>query len=52
MLEIPTPTEPHSFDPPPEAAAFYADSLKLLGSWDIPYLLSGTYGLSNLTYGN
>lgn len=46
MLDIATPPEPHSFDPPPEAVAFYSDSLKLLTAWDIPYLLSGTYALT------
>ncbi|BAK65308.1 hypothetical protein SLG_06330 [Sphingobium sp. SYK-6] len=46
MLDIPGSQDPPSFDPPPEAAAFYADSLKLLNEWDIPYLLSGTYALT------
>ena len=47
MLDIiPTPPEPHSFDPPPEAVAFYSESLKLLNTWGIPYLLSGTYALT------
>jgi hypothetical protein len=35
-----------TFDPPPEAVGFYTDSLKLLNTWDIPYLLSGTYALT------
>lgn len=38
--------EPGTFDPPPEAVGFYTTSLKLLNTWDIPYLLSGTYALT------
>lgn len=38
-----------TFDPPPEAAEFYRDSLKLLDESGIPFMLSGTYALGCLT---
>ena len=38
-----------SFEPPPDAEAFYAESLRLLGESDIPYLLSGTYAVCAYT---
>lgn len=38
-----------TFEPPPEAVAFYAESLRLLAESGIPFLLSGTYALSCFT---
>jgi len=38
-----------SFEPPPEAEAFYAESLRLLNLSEIPYLLSGTYAMTAYT---
>ena len=38
-----------SFEPPPEAVDFYAESLRLLNESGIPFLLSGTYALSCFT---
>jgi hypothetical protein len=35
-----------AFEPPPEAEAFYAESLKLLKESGIPFLLSGTYAVT------
>ena len=34
------------FEPPPEAEAFYAESLRLLAESGIPFLLSGTYAVT------
>ena len=39
-------SEPAAFEPPPEAEAFYAESLRLLTDSKIPFLLSGTYAVS------
>jgi len=38
-----------AFEPPPEAEAFYAESLKLLTASGIPFLLSGTYAVTAYT---
>ena len=38
-----------AFEPPPDAEAFYAASLKLLNESGIPFLLSGTYAVSAYT---
>src|SRR5690349_11795360 len=38
-----------AFEPPPEAEAFYAESLKLLKESGIPFLLSGTYAVTAYT---
>ena len=38
-----------SFEPPPDAEAFYAESLRLLTESGIPFLLSGTYAVSAYT---
>ena len=38
-----------AFEPPPEAEAFYAESLKLLTESGIPFLLSGTYAVTAYT---
>ena len=38
-----------AFEPPPEAEAFYADSLRLLNESKIPFLLSGTYAVTAYT---
>ncbi|RAK52824.1 nucleotidyltransferase family protein [Phenylobacterium deserti] len=38
-----------AFEPPPEAEAFYAESLKLLSESGIPFLLSGTYAVTAYT---
>ena len=38
-----------SFEPPPEAVDFYAESLRLLKESGVPFLLSGTYALSCFT---
>src|SRR3546814_669685 len=37
--------EPATFDPPPDAAEFYAESLAHLVQSGIPFMLSGTYAL-------
>ena len=37
------------FEPPPEAAEFYSDSLRLLQESGVPFLLSGTYALACFT---
>lgn len=37
------------FDPPPEAIAFYEESLRLLKESGIPFLLSGTYAVTAYT---
>lgn len=42
-------TKPEDFDPPPEAQAFYAESLRMLADSGIPFLLSGTYAVSAYT---
>lgn len=34
------------FDPPEDAVEFYAESLRLLNEWGIPFMLSGTYALA------
>ena len=41
--------EDAAFEPPPEAQAFYVESLKLLAQSEIPFLLSGTYAVSAYT---
>jgi len=41
--------ESTSFEPPPEAETFYAESLRLLGESGIPFLLSGTYAVTAYT---
>jgi hypothetical protein len=41
--------EPAAFEPPPDAEAFYAESLKLLTQSGIPFLLSGTYAVTAYT---
>jgi hypothetical protein len=41
--------EPQAFEPPPEAEAFYAESLRLLTQSGIPFLLSGTYAVTAYT---
>jgi hypothetical protein len=41
--------EDASFMPPPEAQAFYAESLGLLKESGVPFLLSGTYAVSAYT---
>jgi hypothetical protein len=38
-----------AFEPPPEAASFYTESLKLLIESGIPFLLSGTYAVTAYT---
>ena len=38
-----------AFEPPPDAEAFYAESLKLLTQSGIPFLLSGTYAVTAYT---
>jgi hypothetical protein len=38
-----------TFEPPPEAEAFYAESLRLLAESGIPFLLSGTYAVTAYT---
>jgi hypothetical protein len=38
-----------AFEPPPEAEAFYHESLKLLKESAIPFLLSGTYAMTAYT---
>ena len=38
-----------AFEPPPDAEAFYAESLRLLGESGIPFLLSGTYAVCAYT---
>src|SRR4029453_10451646 len=38
-----------AFEPPPDAEAFYAESLRLLTESGIPFLLSGTYAVSAYT---
>ncbi|HEY8570955.1 nucleotidyltransferase [Phenylobacterium sp.] len=43
------PYEDAAFEPPPEAEAFYAESLKLLTESGIPFLLSGTYAVTAYT---
>ena len=37
------------FEPPPDAAEFYAHSLKLLQESGVPFMLSGTYALACFT---
>jgi hypothetical protein len=41
--------ESAAFEPPPEAEAFYAESLRLLVQSGIPFLLSGTYAVTAYT---
>jgi hypothetical protein len=41
--------EAATFEPPPDAEAFYAESLQLLKQSGIPFLLSGTYAVSAYT---
>ncbi|KAA9018887.1 nucleotidyltransferase family protein [Sphingobium limneticum] len=41
--------DPATFDPPPQAKQFYADSLAELVASEIPFMLSGTYALGCLT---
>jgi hypothetical protein len=43
------PYDAAAFEPPPEAEAFYAESLKLLTDSGIPFLLSGTYAVTAYT---
>jgi hypothetical protein len=38
-----------AFEPPPDAEAFYAKSLQLLGECGVPFLLSGTYAVCAYT---
>lgn len=38
-----------TFQPPPEAEAFYIEGLKLLAESSIPFLLSGTYAVTSYT---
>jgi hypothetical protein len=38
-----------AFEPPPDAEAFYVESLKLLKESGIPFLLSGTYAVTAFT---
>ncbi len=38
-----------AFEPPPDAEAFYAESLRLLNESGIPFLLSGTYAVCAYT---
>src|SRR5690606_22503723 len=38
-----------TYSPPPDAAAFFAESLKLLKESGIPFLLSGTYAVTAYT---
>lgn len=38
-----------TFQPPPEAEAFYIDALRLLAESGIPFLLSGTYAITTYT---
>ena len=38
-----------AFEPPPEAEAFYAESLRLLAESGVPFLLSGTYAVTAYT---
>jgi hypothetical protein len=40
------PCDDTAFKPPPEAEAFYAESLRLLTQSGIPFLLSGTYAVT------
>jgi hypothetical protein len=40
------PCDTAAFEPPPEAEAFYADSLRLLTESGVPFLLSGTYAVT------
>jgi hypothetical protein len=42
-------TGAYTFQPPPEAEAFYIEGLKLLAQSGIPFLLSGTYALTAYT---
>lgn len=46
MSELSEPIDSDVFDPPEDAVEFYADSLRLLNEWDIPFMLSGTYALA------
>ena len=46
MSELSEPIDSEVFDPPEDAVEFYADSLRLLNEWDIPFMLSGTYALA------
>ncbi len=41
--------EATAFEPPPDAEAFYAESLRLLTESGIPFLLSGTYAVCAYT---
>jgi hypothetical protein len=43
------PCDDSAFEPPREAEAFYAESLKLLNESQIPFLLSGTYAVTAYT---
>ncbi len=38
-----------TFQPPPEAEAFYIEGLKLLAESGVPFLLSGTYAVTSYT---
>jgi len=49
MSDLPEPIDSAVFDPPEDAVEFYADSLRLLNEWGVPYLLSGTYALTCYT---
>ena len=41
--------DPAAFEPPPQAEAFYAESLSLLTQAGVPFLLSGTYAVTAYT---
>jgi hypothetical protein len=43
------PYDAAAFEPPPDAEAFYAESLRLLTESQIPFLLSGTYAVTAYT---
>lgn len=46
MSDLSAPIDCSIFDPPEDAVEFYAESLRLLNGWDVPFLLSGTYALT------
>lgn len=47
-MSVDLPPDP-TFDPPPEAVAFYDEALRLLKESGIPFLLSGTYAVAAYT---
>jgi hypothetical protein len=46
---MPQAADASAFEPPPEAEAFYEESLRLLKDSGIPFLLSGTYAVTAYT---